>query len=119
MKTIGCHTGAPTSISLKAGESVLLEALDPIVVGPDAGIDFGLYGKGNTQTTENGVDMEAADFTATRVFTMGSAGVAHLYTRENTIIVTAGDQDVGGLHVVVKAVSRFFARVARSQHVTQ
>lgn|SRR5690348_11439838 len=119
MKTIGCRTGDPTTASLKAGESAILEALDHIVTGPDAGIDFGLYAKGGTQTTENGVDMEAADYTATRVFTMGApSAVAHLFTRESQIIVTAGDQDIGDFHVVVKSVPRFFSRMVRGQKKT-
>jgi hypothetical protein len=119
VQTIGCKLGTPTPVTLKAGESVLLEALDPVTVGQDSGIDFGLYAVGGTLEAENGVTLEAADFTATRVFTMGApSAVAHLFTRESQVIITAGDHDLGSFHVVVKAVSRFFARIARGQHVT-
>jgi hypothetical protein len=98
---IQCKVGENTPVKLSKGQSVVVEAVGSNV--PDKGwLDFGLYGKGDTLVAASGVTMAGDDYKETGVLTNGPSGLAHLYTQDRNITITAGDQDLGEFFVVLK-----------------
>jgi hypothetical protein len=111
---VNAKQGAPVVASLSAGEAITINAVD-VPAGKCA--DFGLYANPGTHDTANGVSMRASDYYHPRVFTFGAesggGGVAHLFTCDRTIRVTAADQNVGTFAIVTHAIPSDPARMAR------
>lgn len=86
--------------NLKAGETIKIVAAKG--VDGSRTNDFGLYGNGRTNTTEDGVTISADDYEIHRVFTFGPEAVAHLFTHKNEAYITAAGEALGDFFVVLK-----------------